>query len=425
MVKKKGRRRTMSKKVSQQQAQSPDLSIAPNLPAECSELPQTRSWSLKSVPIGVQFIIAYSALISIGFAAAMYKASVERGALEIKLASAESERDIAKAHNQSLKSQNDTLNHELARVTQTVERLSPEVIDVRKSDRDRNSVELGYDDGTLRRIPFDAQVGSTVLLQFSQSARPIVVVGTEDSPTEPGRLIAFYADDPSSALTDPLKDMPMHKDPPWRHQGFGESALVGPMLVADLDGTPGDELVVVINHMQGPSRVVVYTDGFEVRSEFWHYGHLMDAIAADVHGSTLPELILWGIGNQRYNERIGEAISEPFHAAVIVIDPLNPNTGRWSMNDWMNDDPRHDVPIAYGYCVDAWKTDRPEGWMPEKFFDFDPVRSEPNTIRVIFSNGYMIEFDGDLNVLRIDPHSGGLTLDEQDPDDVWRRMWPE
>ena len=58
--------------------------------------------------------------------------------------------------------------------------------------------------------------------------------------------------------------------------------------------------------------------------------------SGDLKRDGLPELICSGIANERLNKEPYGGQDEPGHSAILILDPLHSQTGRWSMNPWMN-----------------------------------------------------------------------------------------
>ena len=129
--------------------------------------------------------------------------------------------------------------------------------------------------------------------------RQVVVVGCHDPlDTAGSTLIAFDPNGRELWRRNPVPRPPRRwPDAPdawyWRPTGFA---------AGDLDGLPGDELVVVANHPdEYPTRLsVVDAATGDFRSTVWHFGQLQEGLAIvdrffDDHR---PAVVAWGQGNK-------------------------------------------------------------------------------------------------------------------------------
>lgn len=315
------------------------------------------------------------------------------------------------------------------------ERAIRRVIEVRRMPESsdlpdyRSTIEITFDMGEPRRHRFASRVGKPLIVKFDQDGRDVLVVGLEGIGAD-AKLMAFYADEWAEApIPKPFREIAVYKRPPWDHQTFGEHVIVNPLLHENLDEYPGEELVVVLDNPRGPSEVVVFTKGLIKLSSFWHYGHVKDGFAADVHGTSHKELILWAYANERKPVKLGEGISEPFHAAIMVIKPLEVDD-RWSMNDWMNSQSKDDERvftrlIAYAYVSERF-IESDEGWSLQDIYPEDIDPKGKKRICAEFANEYWIQCDGDLKLERVEDPSEGMNAKEgaEESEVTWVRMDP-
>ncbi len=72
------------------------------------------------------------------------------------------------------------------------------------------------------------------------------------------------------------------------------------LATGNLDGVPGDEVVLGANHQGTPARVTVCAPrGDDLIATFWHHGHLSHAtIVEDFLGPGRPAIVAWGQNNE-------------------------------------------------------------------------------------------------------------------------------
>lgn len=219
--------------------------------------------------------------------------------------------------------------------------LSLRPVSVTRIDGDLKAILVVFSDGSERQLNFGSPVAPPLIAQASDG--PLLFVGTGAAGTEPSRLIAIkFSPEPVRIF-----DRKLAEQPPWKHQKFNRRCHVKPTLAGDLNNQPGDELVVTVNHDQGPMEIIVFdTTTWRRLSTGWHYGHMPNAFPRDVNGDGRFEVLFVGIANERPPNPAFGAIHEPLRAAIMVIDPLRKDTWAWSMNAWMNDPKQR--PLAYG-----------------------------------------------------------------------------
>ncbi len=149
------------------------------------------------------------------------------------------------------------------------------------------------------------------------------------------------------------------------------------LLVDDLDGEPGDEIVAVAEDFSYAARVTVIDPrALQVRSTFWHIGRIAGLIiAGDYFDDGHAAIVAWGINNKLDGFKEKDANDKrprtryPMVDVVMVLDPLNmagvspPRTERFS-------DLSGALPRAYAYMDAATSTNAghflPEGESRER-----------------------------------------------------------
>ncbi len=142
--------------------------------------------------------------------------------------------------------------------------------------------------------PGQADYTSAVLARPVAADDPIVVVGTSRSVQDhcvfayDGRGRELWRLNLSSEVSWPDCAPPTN----WR---------CADLLAADVDGLPGEELVVMASDAyEYPTRVsLVDARTAEIGDTFWHMGHLSGMeLAPDYFGAGHPALLLWGVNNK-------------------------------------------------------------------------------------------------------------------------------
>jgi hypothetical protein len=288
------------------------------------------------------------------------------------------------------------------------------------------ALRLLHADGTDLRVPLSNQVNHAAVLRFARDSEQTIVAGfTSEAPR--GRMIAFHAREAGSEREPRFtQDIELYETPPgaWNHQAFRPVCQIKPMLAEDLDGTPGDELLVGVLHDEGPMQLVVFTTGWRRVFEYWHYGWLKYATAVDLDGDGLKELICSGIANAIVEPPPFGPRNEVYHYAILVLDPRTPSEppGHWSMNRWMNvATPR--APLAYGHVTQRYYGTSPGQWFCYRHVE--AYQAQQNAIRVQLENGLLLELNPDLSPYSLRA-AVNATWDGEIPavEAVWHRMWP-
>ncbi|HEY3244874.1 MAG TPA: serine/threonine-protein kinase [Phycisphaerae bacterium] len=293
--------------------------------------------------------------------------------------------------------------------------------------KDGYTVRLTFADASVRDIRMPHAFGDVCLLHPGNTREPLVVVGADQS----DRILAL--DWRRSLATGEAKLSTLlsgvrHSPPAlWAIRDFGASCNIKPMYAGDLDGAPGDELVVGVMHFGGPMQILVYShddSGWRAMFEYWHLGWIEYATAKDLDGDGHPELICSGRTNEVPPPPHAEPPGEVCHFAIMVLDPQarqNP-PGWWSMNDWMNvGSPAR--PLAYGYV-------RLEGNGDFTWMSNGPVDVFDRRVGAIFAgftNGLGLELNADLTPYRLVRYGSSARLAQQTlpvVSDLWIRTCP-
>lgn len=285
----------------------------------------------------------------------------------------------------------------------------------------RDVLKIVFEDGRETQIRFRSPVGQAQIVDFAGDGNQVVAVGTRSAGGQPGRLMVLDPKGKSPLLDNAVFDLDPFQQPPWDHQAFVPPCDVSAVAAANLDGVPGQELILSIRHTECPTRWVVYTKEMSVLSEYWHYGHMSFVETADLDGDGLPELVCWGIANKREDGLPFGALNEKGHCAILVLNPRRRGPGCWSMNSWMNKAAQ--APVAYGYVKEPMEE------RPDALWNIKSVTVHPNAplpIRLDLTGGLLLELDGELVVgnIRRDGMDSPWTGPIPDADDVWVRMWP-
>ncbi len=303
-------------------------------------------------------------------------------------------------------------------------RRPPACVSARVDMNDNHVLILEYANGNGRRIAFPTRVMSACIVDFDGDGHSLVAVGMGRSGPLQGDLVIFDPARPNSAIDAPLYKENLYKTPPWHHQEFARPCQVNVLMAGDLDGKPGQELVVQVNHDECPTHLIVFSGVGVELSEHWHYGHMGGLIAAaDLTGDGLPELVCAGIANERDESIPPGAVSETLHEAVMVIDPRSSGRRSWSMNPWMNDEA--EAFLAYGYFKAF--PDQPHLGYPSYCASSIVLKVGSSLpIRIGTVNGLLCEFNAQLELLRIRPANAAQFPKQPPPeaDNIWVRMWP-
>ena len=288
---------------------------------------------------------------------------------------------------------------------------------------DNPVLTLRYASGEVMSLRLPAIVAAATMVNFP-GRPPLVAVGTRHDGPQHGRLLILDPRRPKEMLQHPVRDLTLYKTPPWAHQPFGRPCCVQSVVAADLDGIPGDELIACEQHEDGPVRWVVFDANLAPLSEYWHYGHLSNISVGDVCGDPRPELVLWGMANRRPPEPRHRAIYEDYFPAAMILDPNETHTGRWSVNDWMND-PDH-PPIAYGHIATSVDD---IGRVRLPLYGFESVEINRNVefpIRARTGEGLLLDFDAHLRLadIRLAGVETAWKAPVPRPNEFWITTWP-
>lgn len=180
-------------------------------------------------------------------------------------------------------------------VSQSVSRIS--AIRVEKTDEGgaASTVLVRFGDDAEWKVfkSFKDRVYPAIVDLNGQGSQ-IVVVGTAP-PVGDDCLFAY------STSGEQLWSLPMSDGRQWPDNGPASIWSCEAILSADLDGVPGDELIVACTDLiQYPSRLsVIDPRTREVRSNFWHFGRFAGMfVSTDFFGAGRHAIVAWGHNNK-------------------------------------------------------------------------------------------------------------------------------
>jgi serine/threonine protein kinase len=283
---------------------------------------------------------------------------------------------------------------------------------------------LHYERGDPVSLRLPEIVTFATIVDFAGRQHPLVAIGTRWDGPKPGCLIVMDPTHPETMVRHPVLELDLFKHPPWTHQEFVGPCSVHSVIAVDLDNRPGDELIVCAVHNEGPVRWVFFDAHLKPISEYWHYGHLGSAVVGDICGDPRPEVLCWGLANERAELPQDKAIFENYYPAVMIVDPFAQSTGYWSMNDWMND--LEHPPIAYGHVPPAGDSTGRAHPRLQGLGEFTINRRSRYPIRAHSTKGLLLEFDAGLNLRQV--RLGQMDASWRGPipetEEVWKRTWP-
>ncbi len=198
-------------------------------------------------------------------------------------------------------------------------------------DPDRQNclqIRLGY--GTewsvFRTFPANVELTSAAAPDIDGEGHRLVVVGARTALDSKGSVLAAY--DFAGKL---VWQVPLHGGRQWPDCNAPAQAwLTARILAADLDGTPGEELLVVAHDVhECPTRLSIVAPATGIaKSSFWHLGHISEIrLLPDYFADGRPAILAWGHNNKLDGfETRGLTKDEPVTSwdvvsVVMVIDP--------------------------------------------------------------------------------------------------------
>ncbi len=287
------------------------------------------------------------------------------------------------------------------------------------------TIQVGYSDGAAKNHKFPTPTKGVVVGEFSPG-KTSIAVGFEGKGPDSGKLEIFDAAD--FRATDnpmPIFEETFCDNPPaaWDFQDHPLICAIKPQLAVDLDGIPGDELVIAALHDDGPCEVIIMKPNGRKIGSFWHYGWLTAVRADDLDSDGKRELICSGVANWRESPTPFGRRSEVLHSCIMVLRPesLESTIGYWGPFAWMCKDSKV-APSAYGYLLPGQSRD--DRW-DMKSCD---VFHGPNgpTIRARLSFDLFLDLNADLTPIRalFEAYGGQRNATPPPVDEIWKRTWP-
>jgi hypothetical protein len=278
---------------------------------------------------------------------------------------------------------------------------------------------------------FSGNVIDAEVIDLNGDAKTELVVSvgeleTGEASRDAGKVYAFFAHSRSSRLV-PFWDEPLSigGTPPWE----AEYKHCNPAIddYRDLDGKPGEEIVVSAKRKPCLTRLAIVSGTGTVLGSFWHYGNV-DAQRVVTLGKDRSQVIIctgW------YNHRDEHQQGRMTRAALILnIGTGGSLTGQWRFGEEPTPESVGSL-RAYGHIRLSARA--PDGSLREeeakrwRFADEKAIRVPKwNELEVQLQNGYILTLDDTLQ-----PRGRGWSLanhaDKQDGrpvEDVWERLWP-
>ncbi len=287
-------------------------------------------------------------------------------------------------------------------------------------------LQVGFSDDTSRVFQFPSPIGNATFGNFL-NGNSSLVVGFEASGPDAGKLKVFDASEcRSSELPKALLESRFCHLPPaaWDFQDHPGICHLAPLAATDLDGEPGDELILSCKHDDGCCEIIVLKLPDSILGSFWHYGWIQQVAVEDINDDGAKELICSGFANWRDDAtRLGQYV-EPLNACILVLsmEALQQNCGYWGSSEWLHKGSPV-TPVAYGYCIQAVQPDRV--WQLSTVDVFRGMQGV--LIRASFETSIYIEFDSKLAGIRTAFHhmQGGESKTPPPVKEIWKRTWPK
>lgn len=286
-------------------------------------------------------------------------------------------------------------------------------------------LQVGFSDDTSRVIQFSSPIGHATFGNL-MNGKSALAVGFDASGPDAGILKIFDASEcERSENPRPLLESRFCHSPPaaWDFQEHPEICHLSALASTDLDGEPGDELILASRHDDGSCEIIVFKPPDTILGSFWHYGWIQQVAVDDVDGDGAKELICSGVANWRESATRTGKYPEPLHACILVLsmETLKQRNGYWGSPEWLHEDSPA-APIAYGYCLKSVLPDRI--W---EIWAMDILKGTLGArIRASFVPGLYVEFNSGLagikagyNQLHDDRNATPPPVNE-----IWKRAWP-
>lgn len=299
------------------------------------------------------------------------------------------------------------------------------------SDSDLRSIRIYYDDGNSRQIRFPYEVEGAVVSDFIDG-RPAIVIGTKTGTPDYGKLVIMHHSAPtsSSELLRTYADLPQSVPPKaWDFQEHPLAFQVRPLTAGDLDPSIGNELLVALNHDDGPAELVMLGRGGKRLGSFWHFGWFTGSWLCDLDRDGTNEIVCQTISNRREAKMGKGRIMESLHNGMMILtaDLIRASSGYWGMNEWLSAGSPIS-PLAYGYCPFPISGDdeRYQYWQLSREQLPCLSGSTSTQIRACFLDGQFVDLDSKLKPIRIDMMPSGVFDRARLPslEEAWVRTWP-
>jgi serine/threonine protein kinase len=171
-------------------------------------------------------------------------------------------------------------------------------------------------------FPAGTNVTAAVLAAPSQGPK---VIAAGVSPARNGRCL-FAFDLHNQALWD----LDISEDHNWPDCSSINKWMCVGLVAGDVDGQPGDELVVLAQHAnEYPTRIsIVDPQTHRIRATFWHTGHIAEApLQPDFFDGHRPAIVAFGLNNKLdgfYESQPGDDLPRTKWDIVSVVMILDP-----------------------------------------------------------------------------------------------------
>ncbi|MBI5765595.1 MAG: serine/threonine protein kinase [Planctomycetes bacterium] len=290
---------------------------------------------------------------------------------------------------------------------------------------------LYYDNGDSRKFQFDQDLEGVVLSDF-YDGRPAIVFGTKLGTADYGKLVVMNHAAPTSTseLIRTHEERPTSVPPSvWDFQPHPRDFLVHPLLTGDLDPSPGNELLVALNHDDAPAELVMLGRGGKRLGSYWHFGWYTAAWLCDVDNDGTNEILCQIIANRREATMgNGRKMESQYNGMIILTaDMLRASSGYWGMNNWLSAGSPV-TPLAYGYCtfLSSGDDEKAHYWQLSREQRPCIAGSAASPIRAYFLEGQFIDLDNKLRPIRIEimPSAPFDRARLPRKEDVWVQTWP-
>jgi len=217
--------------------------------------------------------------------------------------------------------------------------------------------------------------------------------------------------------------------PPWKTKTKPEHCGAEVDYHGNLDGIPGEELIVVSLFPGSSTRIVVVNGAgkqAKLLGEFWHYGNVGVREVFDLDGDGNPELFCVGWCNDAR-----EADPEPAYwgAFLLELGSKGELRGQWRLGDGNTVQSVGSL-LAYGYVPRArLHSDTPKRLEAEKWYIAQAVsvQTGQSMLSLDLKNGLRLPLDSRFRLIP-DQLSRNTAWDPANPippsHELWQPLWP-